>query len=112
MHIINNPAALAVITDPDLCPILERFADMMELATIYLIDCSDTLASLEAARGHPFDCWEYVQAHSGGWYEAVFIISDDGAGHVVLVPDCPCIDPYLLALCRAAATSGDDMIDF
>lgn len=112
MHIIDTPAALTAITDPDLCHMLERFADMMDLVTIYIIDRFDTLAGLETARGFPFDLFEYVQAHPGGWYEAVFIISDDGAGHVVLVPDRPCIDPNLLALCRAAATSGDDMIDF
>jgi hypothetical protein len=112
MEIIDTPAALAAITDPDLCPILDRFADMMELATIYIIDCSDTLGSLETARGFAFDLFEYVQVHPGGWYEAVFIISDDGAGHVVIVPDRPCINPDLLALCRAAATSGDAMIVF
>lgn len=111
MQLIDTEAALSAVTDPSLQPILDRFADMMDLATLYVIEPGDTLASLEGERGFPFELWEYVERHPGDWFEAVFIISDDGAGQVVLVPDRSWIDPELLALCRAAAAEGGEMID-
>lgn len=112
MDIIDTPAALAAITDPTLCPILERFADLMGLATIFIIGPGDTLASIEQARGMPFDYWEFIEQHPSGWFEAVFVLSDDGAGHIVLVPDRPCINPDLLALCRENASKPGGMIEF
>jgi hypothetical protein len=112
MRIIQNAAELAAITDPTLCPILERFADLMELATIFICQRGDTLATIEQARGMPFDYWEMIDHHYPYWFEAIFVLSDDGAGHIVLVPDRPCIDPDLLALCRENATKPGDMIDF
>ena len=53
-----------------------------------------------ALRGRPFADPEFVTLH-GGWFEAVFILSDDGFGHVVFVPDQPDTDPEILKLCRA-----------
>ena len=43
--------------------------------------------------------WEWVEDH-GGWFELAFVLTDDGFGHVLLVPDRPDTDPRLLALCR------------
>lgn len=40
----------------------------------------------------------------GGWLEAAFVLSDDGFGHVLLVPDRPDTDQRLLALCREHMT--------
>lgn len=112
MLIIDTPEALAAITIPSLTPILERYVDLMDLATIYIVCRSDTLASIELERGMPFDCWEMIEHHYPDWFEAIFVLSDDGAGHIVLVPDRPCIDPGLLALCRENATKPGDTIDF
>lgn len=46
--------------------------------------------------------WEYLQKHNGYW-EIVFILSDDGFGHVVLVKDDPAVSTPLLELCRRYA---------
>jgi hypothetical protein len=43
--------------------------------------------------------FEYVERHSV-WFEAVMIVSDDGFGVAMFVPDRPDIDPDLLDLLR------------
>lgn len=99
MHVITTAAAIDAVTAPPLRAILDRYVEMIELATIYIIEPGDTLDSLAQARGRPFDLWEFIDDRCG-WYEAVVVLTDDGAGHVVLIPDRPDIDPELLALCR------------
>jgi len=101
MLIIDTEAALESVADPALCDILDRYAGLMDLAVIYIIQPGDTLQALESARRRPFADWEFITDH-GGWYEAVIIISDDGFGHVVLVPDRDDIDPMLRAMCRSS----------
>lgn len=79
-----------------------------ELATIYIInDPTDTLDALERVRGRPFADWEYLVRHPGGWFEAVVITCDDGAGDVILMPDRADFDCALLTLCRDNAESGE-----
>ena len=46
--------------------------------------------------------WEYLQSH-GSYWEIVFILSDAGFGHVVLVKDDPAVTSPLLELCRRYA---------
>lgn len=105
MHVIDTEAAIVGVTDPPLRAILDRYVDLMDLAKIFIVEPGDTLATLSVARHQPFELWEFISSHPGGWYEAVFVLSDDGAGHVVLVPDRPDIDPALLDLCRANASA-------
>ena len=107
MNIIGNEAKLVGWNDPSLRPLLDRYREMIDLATIYIIEPGDTLDALAKARGRPFQGWEFILDHNG-FYEAVLIISDDGAGHVVLVPELPSIDPELLDLCRRHAVKAGD----
>ena len=100
MQIIDTATALEGVADPTLRHILNRYDELIDLAAIYIIQPGDTLQALALARGWPFADWEFIIDH-GGWYEAVFIISDDGFGHAVLVPDRDDIDPALLDLCRS-----------
>jgi len=44
--------------------------------------------------------WEWLERHPG-WIELLFVLSDDGFGHVLLIPDAEHIDPTLRALIRA-----------
>ena len=84
-------------------PILSRYAAMLEtepIAWIYVLQPGDTACCLEAIRRRPFEGWEFIE-QDDGWYETVFVISDDGFGHVVLIPDQPETDPELLAICMA-----------
>ncbi|WP_288487115.1 hypothetical protein [uncultured Novosphingobium sp.] len=46
--------------------------------------------------------FEWVADH-GGWYEAVTILSDDGFGIALFVPDSEDVDRSLLVLLRGLA---------
>ncbi len=100
MQIINTVAALDAVTDPTLCPILKRYRDLMDLAEIFIVEPTDTLDTLKQARGWLFEDWEFMHHHASGWFEAVFVLSQDGGGHVVLVPDRPDTDSTVLQPCR------------
>ena len=102
MQIIDTEAALDGVADQTLRPILARYADMMDLATIYIVEQGDGVAALALARGWACEGWEFIADH-GGWLEAVFIISDFGDGQIVLVPDRADTDPDLLALLKGHA---------
>jgi len=107
MQIITDAAAIDAVADTDLRAILERYAEMMDLATIYIIGPGDTLETLEAERGWPFECYEFIHHHVSGWLEGVWIISDDGTGHVVLALDGPDTDQALLMAMLAGAVPAD-----
>ena len=83
--------------------ILQRYAELLEAeptAWIFVLHAGDTSANLETFRRQPFEVWEFIDRQDG-WYEAVFILNDDGFGHVVLVPDRPDSAPDLLEICKA-----------
>jgi hypothetical protein len=101
MQIIKTVAALNAVADTSLRPLLACYADMMDLAELFIVEPTDTLNTLTQVRGWAFEDWEFIHHHVSGWYEAVFVLSQDGAGHVVFVPDRPDTDPTLLAVCRA-----------
>ena len=88
--------------------ILKRYAAMLEtepLAWLFIVQPGDTAEDLAKLRGQPFSTWEFIEL-TEGWYETVFIISDDGFGHVVLIPDQPNVDAQLLSLCRQNASKA------
>ncbi len=68
--------------------------DTEPIGWLFIIQPGDTLALLDALRGRPLEGAEFIDLESG-WYEAVFILSDDGFGHIVFAPDQPDIDPEL-----------------
>ncbi|WP_010415294.1 hypothetical protein [Citromicrobium sp. JLT1363] len=85
--------------------ILDRYAAMIEtepIAWLFIIQPGDSASDLATVRQRPFECWEFIE-RSEGWFEIVFIISDLGEGHVVLVPDQAEIDATLLTVCRKNA---------
>jgi hypothetical protein len=89
--------------------------DLSDLTHFLIIHAGDTAADAERELGwsllvNPVDgarfgdpaftpSWEWIENH-GGWFEAVFIISDDGFGISLFVQDHPDTDTELLALCR------------
>lgn len=101
MLIIDDAAALEVVADPDLRAILAGYADMIDLATIYIVagpaDGRKLPLSINVAGPLPTGL---VKANPGGWYEIVAATDDWGAGDVILIPDRAGTDPALLNLCR------------
>lgn len=81
--------------------------DLTEIGTFVIVEPGDGLPDIERALGFPITMagsptWEWVMRH-GAIFEAPVILSDDGFGHVLIVPDAEGIDPDLLTLCRAHA---------
>lgn len=117
MLTITNSAEMArvlsTMTDTTLKRILtdrvEQLAeydgyDLGELAHFLIVQPGDTLDTIEAALGYsPITSLCEVVIDHGGWLEAVFIVSDDGFGWVLLVPDDPAAPPDLRELCRGSS---------
>lgn len=128
MLIILNSAAMTatldrLANDDPVKPVLQQRAnelaeyssDISDVACFALIEPGDTLVMIEAALNVPIatnaidgfrygdpdftPCWEWIMDHGRCW-EMPFIMTDDGFGHVVIVPDSEGIDPVLLKLCR------------
>ena len=115
--------ALASPIDPDLHRVLtlrrNQLSDnIADYAHFIVVGPGDRLEDVEAAAGFPIatnivdgvayghpdfePCWEWIERHSGGWFELVFVL-DDELATAVFVPDDPGTDPTLLQLCREFA---------
>ena len=46
--------------------------------------------------------WEWIMRHEG-WFELVYVLTDDGFGWVVLIQDDEAVDADLLAVCHEYA---------
>ena len=106
---------------------LHGYGELSELGSFAIVQSGDTLAAIEAALelsiatnfvdgkrfGDPdfMPSWESIERYSG-WFALTYILTDDGFGHVVIVPDAEGIDPILLELCRAYVDqpNGDSAI--
>lgn len=77
--------------------------ELGELAHFIVVRPGDSLSAVEAEAGFPVvtgvdgdgPTFEFVERH-GGYLEAVTILSDDGFGVVLFVPDTIQIDPAIL----------------
>lgn len=79
--------------------------DLRELALFVVVEPGDSLPAIEEAAGYPVVTdggFEWVERHER-WFEAVTILSDDGFGTVLLVPDEQGVDATLLAQLREEA---------
>jgi hypothetical protein len=76
--------------------------DLGELAHWIVVEPGDGVSELETAAGYPIitkPAFEWVLDH-GGFYELPTILSDDGFGVVLIIPEREGVDPDLLKLCR------------
>jgi hypothetical protein len=84
-----------------------------------VVEAGDTAATLQPGLGfelftNPIDGTRFgdprfspivdIAEEHGSFYELVFILHDDGAGVVLLVPKLSATHPDLLAFCAAFAT--------
>ena len=105
-HALDSPL------DPTLKRVLTQRRDQLleyggyalgELAHFIIIEPADTIDDLEAAAGIPLitsPAFERITDH-GSWLEAPTIVSDDGFGIVLLVPDNDTANPDLLSVLRS-----------
>lgn len=76
--------------------------DLEEQARFLIVEPGDGITAVATELGVELGGdpgWEWSERHTG-WTELVFILTDDGFAHVLLVPDRDDIDPHLLALGR------------
>lgn len=100
---------------------LSAHVPVSETAHFYVIEHGDPLDVIAAVLGCPIltnptdgvryphphfsPWWEWLEAHDG-WFEAVFLMSDEGVADVVLVPNDDGAPAELLKLCRREASIG------
>jgi hypothetical protein len=112
---VTNSASLARALDSPLDGAIKRLltlrrdqlsehidTDIGELAHWIVVEPGDGIADLETAAGYPIitnPAFEWIMDH-GGFYELPTVLSDDGFGVILIVPDLEGIDPALLTLCR------------
>ena len=131
MIIIKDAAAMERAVnqpiDPNLIGLLLRRrsqlseydgCELADLAMFLIVQPGDRLEAIEAETTFPLmvnfvdgkrfgdpafePSWEHIWDH-GSWYECTYIMSDDGFGTVVFIPEADDIDPLLLKLCRTYA---------
>ena len=120
MLIIRNAADLVRALDSPIDPQLKRllairrdqlFTDtggdyeLGELVQFVVAQPHDKVAVIEKDIGFPLftePAFEWVQDH-GGWLEGIVILSDDGFGIALFVPDHDGIDPRMLSVMRDQA---------
>ncbi|NML06529.1 hypothetical protein [Sphingomonas sp. G-3-2-10] len=129
MLILTNAQAMARALASPIAPDLKRVLrlrrdqllfdtagayDLGELAHFIIVSKGDTLPEIETAVNYPImpdPPWEWVLDH-GKLFEAPIIVSDDGCGIVLIVPDLEGVDATLLGLVRRdsvpASTFADD----
>lgn len=121
---IRRPTDAGSISDQGIHDLVQLRLEQLGDCDIYVAEPGDTAATLEAQSGlpiahNPFDglCFpddpdfvlvaEHVQ-ESIAAYEMTFILTDDGAGALVLIPRQSNIDANLLDLCAAFAVPAVD----
>ena len=130
MIVLRSPADVAAIHQPGIRQLIQQRLSELDLDEPYdrmgeliLVEPGDTPAFLEASTGiwitsglfgdakygevEFMPSFEWLE-HQADCYEMLFVISDDGFGTVLFVPDSPDIDPDLLAFCRRYATTATE----
>ena len=114
MQIIRTAADASTIADTELQILIDRVftsvSDFPEiLCFILIVEAGDSTAMLDAQLGFPIlttPC-EILEEHSG-YFEMVFVISDDGSGIEVLIPKTVDV-PELLDVCVKHVLPADAM---
>lgn len=123
MHVIRTESDLQALEDPDLLALIRRriadtaeyVADFSELVFFVIVEPGDGITAVEASLGFPvmanrFDgiafgepgftpSWDVLEEHAG-FYELVYVLSDDGQGVTVFVTKAEGVSAELLAMCR------------
>lgn len=136
LSLTNRAAVEAAITDVSLDPALrdllalrarqleddtEPDVELGDLAHFHAVEPGDGMKEVTEALGFAVDInfedercfgdpeftpsWEWIE-HHGCYFELAFVLTDDGFGHILLVPDQHDTDQRLLALCRSNLTTA------
>ncbi len=127
MQVIRDPLEAANIADPELRTLVQKtIAALSEdypydpdvLGYFVIVQPGDSLATINAQIGFDilanrwtgirYDQPGYTQAFEvldehAGYFEMVFVLSDDGFGIEVFIPKVDGVDPELLSMCKRYA---------
>lgn len=76
--------------------------ELGDLVHFVIVEPGDSIADVEAAANYPLftePAFEWVTDH-GQWIEGVIVLSDDGFGIAIFVPDIDGVDPTMLSVLR------------
>lgn len=135
MHVLRDRQSVAKVVDPSLRALIEQRVEALsefddcelhELVTFVVVEPSDSVEALDAQLGihvlvNRLDgtrfgesgftpSFELLEEHAG-YFEIVFVLSDDGFGIEVFVPKHPDVDSELLAMCAAYALPAKEKSD-
>ena len=126
MHVIRTESDLRALEDLYLLALIrQRIADTAEFVDTFgelvffvVVQPGDDIAAVDVALGFPvmanrFDgttfgkpgftpSWDVLEEHAG-FYELVYVLSDDGSGVTVFVSKTDGVSPELLSMCRQFA---------
>lgn len=127
MQIIRDPLEATSIADPELRTLVQKtIAALSEdypydpdvLGYFVIVEPGDSLATINARIGFDilanrwtglrYDQPGYTQSFEvldehAGYFEMVFVLSDDGFGIEVFIPKADGVDPELLSMCQRYA---------
>jgi hypothetical protein len=131
MHVIRTDSDLEALENPELQALIrQRIADtaeyvdhFSELVYFVIVEAGDDITDVDASLGftvmaNRFDgirfgqvgfmpSWDVMAEHAG-WFELVYVLSDDGNGVTVFVSRTQGTPPELLVMCRAYAVVEAD----
>jgi hypothetical protein len=136
LSLTNRAAVEAAINDAALDPALrdllalrarqleddtEPDAELGDLAHFHVVEPGDGMEEVNGSLGFAVDVnfvderrfddpafvgsWEWIE-HHGDYFELAFVLTDEGFGEILIVPDRPDTDSRLLALCRDHLTTA------
>ena len=112
MQIIHTEEDASTVTDPELRHLISRVYDSVIefpeiLCFVLLVEAGDSIPTLDAQLGFSILSTprDILEEHAG-YFEMLFVISDDGSGVEVFVPKTAGIAPDLLAMCAQFASPG------
>lgn len=112
MQIIQTQEDASTIADPELHQLIARVHESVIefpeiLCFILIVEAGDSTATLDAQLGFPIlTTPREILEEYDGYFEMLFVISDDGSGIEVFVPKATGIAPDLLAMCAQFANRG------
>ncbi len=132
MLVLRDRSSITQLSDPDLRGLIEQRVqslsefddcDLTELVAFLVIEPGDSLQDMDAQLGfsilsNRFDgtcfgdpdftpSFDILEEHLG-YYEIVFVMSDDGFGIEVFVPKHLGVPPELLAMCATYSTPAQE----
>lgn len=121
MQVLRDRASIVALEDPTLRALIEKRVEALAefddcpleaLVTFIVVEPGDTLKAIDAVLGRSVvgGTHELIEAHAG-FYEMVFVLSDDGAGIEVFIPKIPGVPPELLAMCADHAMPTQERPD-